>query len=500
MAEGQFLVGGQPLRVASNALDEETKRMLARFPDLSTMSTSDLAAQLASGSVPSAESPSRNIDPQTGFLVDERSKIPLQTPEEIVEEKRERFANVSIDPAQMAQAEADARQSVLDQQLAVENDAAAAGDVAAAPRPGDELRSFAKDLLQSSGQAPVVPPAESERLRDIQAKQEQREQLFQETSKKLEEESNALREKEIDPGRFVREKSLPNKIGTALSLVMGSIGSAITGGENAALKIFNRAIDADINAQKEALSSEKGLLAARETRLGRLQSELGNLSAAEDAERGLLLRSAELQARQQAAQTANKVQAAKIFGMADNFDLQAHKLLKSSAAKSIDAIIAVEDAKAIARAEREKSRDLVLFKGAAPSTDQLNTMNTAITNTNKIISAVNDIDRLVAKGTFDAGVLKGMSESGKKILSRVNQLKTIFGQQLGLGTLQPSDLDFMADVVGDPLAFKEFMQSEAGIRIRQAFREDVISLVDDTVSNFGQIKPEVRDRWKFGTK
>jgi hypothetical protein len=59
----------------------------------------------------------------------------------------------------------------------------------------------------------------------------------------------------IDPGRYWSSMDTGNKVQAALALALGGIGAGLSGGPNHALGIINKAIDADIDAQKENKNS-----------------------------------------------------------------------------------------------------------------------------------------------------------------------------------------------------------------------------------------------------
>lgn len=64
----------------------------------------------------------------------------------------------------------------------------------------------------------------------------------------------------IDPNHYWEDKSLPGKVGTAIGLILGGMGGALTGQENPALKLLNMNIERDIQAQKLNMSNKHSLL------------------------------------------------------------------------------------------------------------------------------------------------------------------------------------------------------------------------------------------------
>lgn len=66
----------------------------------------------------------------------------------------------------------------------------------------------------------------------------------------------------IDPKHYLGDMSTGQKVATGIGLILGGIGSGLTGGENPVLKMLNSQIDRDIEAQKANLSNKHTLLSA----------------------------------------------------------------------------------------------------------------------------------------------------------------------------------------------------------------------------------------------
>lgn len=98
----------------------------------------------------------------------------------------------------------------------------------------------------------------------------------------------------VDPNRFLGSMSTPQKVGTAIGLILGGIGGGLTHQENPALKFINQQIDNDIKAQESDLSKKHNLLSAN------LQ-QFGEMKAAQAMTRANLLDMAALKLKQEAA-------------------------------------------------------------------------------------------------------------------------------------------------------------------------------------------------------
>jgi len=78
--------------------------------------------------------------------------------------------------------------------------------------------------------------------------------------------------KKIDPNRYMANMSTFGKVATALGLILGGIGQGMTGGkENLALRMLEKSIDNDLDAQREELGKKNNLLTAYYRMYGDIQ-------------------------------------------------------------------------------------------------------------------------------------------------------------------------------------------------------------------------------------
>lgn len=76
----------------------------------------------------------------------------------------------------------------------------------------------------------------------------------------------------IDPKRLFHNMPTENKILAAISLFLGGMGAALTGGPNQALGIINKSIEQDIDAQKADLGKKESLLSMNLRKTGDYKS------------------------------------------------------------------------------------------------------------------------------------------------------------------------------------------------------------------------------------
>lgn len=72
----------------------------------------------------------------------------------------------------------------------------------------------------------------------------------------------------IDANRYVSNMSGGQKVMTAIGLILGGIGSGLTGGENPALRLLEKNIENDIHAQQAEMSKKQNLLGAFQKQYG----------------------------------------------------------------------------------------------------------------------------------------------------------------------------------------------------------------------------------------
>jgi hypothetical protein len=92
--------------------------------------------------------------------------------------------------------------------------------------------------------------------------------------------SDALRkdimDQKIDPNRLWRDKGAGGQAASLIGIILGGIGSGLTGGPNAALQVIDKQIERDINAQTAELGK-------KENALSHLMQKYNNLEHAQQA-------------------------------------------------------------------------------------------------------------------------------------------------------------------------------------------------------------------------
>jgi hypothetical protein len=83
--------------------------------------------------------------------------------------------------------------------------------------------------------------------------------IFQDNMKKDADLFKAYQDKTVDPDRFWKSRDTGSKISSSIGLILSGIGSAMTGQPNMAMQNINRAIENDIDAQKNDQSQALNL-------------------------------------------------------------------------------------------------------------------------------------------------------------------------------------------------------------------------------------------------
>lgn len=115
-------------------------------------------------------------------------------------------------------------------------------------------------------------------LSQMAGQQQQQLKTYQEHYSELDNERQAfqhdLQNEHIDPKHYWSSQSTGSKIATGIGLILGGMGSGVTGGENPALSFLNKQIDRDIEAQKSELGKKENLLTANLKQFGNMRDAM----------------------------------------------------------------------------------------------------------------------------------------------------------------------------------------------------------------------------------
>lgn len=77
----------------------------------------------------------------------------------------------------------------------------------------------------------------------------------------------------VDPKRYKKDQGIGGNILSAIALGLGALGAGLTKGPNTALEIYNRKVDADIDAQKEEIAVAKDKAQLQNNRVAQIMSQ-----------------------------------------------------------------------------------------------------------------------------------------------------------------------------------------------------------------------------------
>ena len=125
---------------------------------------------------------------------------------------------------------------------------------------------------------------------------EQRRQKAVETELgKLDGLRSKIQSTEIDPDRWWGDKSTGGKITSAIGILLGGIAQGLNGRENVALKMIDKAIDRDIDAQKAGLSRDVQAASIQEGIVAQTRQLYADEAVADAAAKTLQLQAADQQ-------------------------------------------------------------------------------------------------------------------------------------------------------------------------------------------------------------
>lgn len=162
------------------------------------------------------------------------------------------------------------------------------------------LNKATQDYMQSTGAAMKAYQDQQKALFDSQQAH------LQKIQGELDASRDAYMKGHIDPNRLWNDSSIGNKIGAGLSIILGGIGSGLSGQPNQALSVIDKMVDKDIMAQQNEQDKNKSLFGMNLQRYGNQQAadaatrlQLYNGLQTQLQQKGLGLQSAQAQANYQ---------------------------------------------------------------------------------------------------------------------------------------------------------------------------------------------------------
>lgn len=133
-----------------------------------------------------------------------------------------------------------------------------------------------------------------------------------------------INDKHIDPNHLIGNMDTASRVSTAIGLIAGGIGGAITHQENPAMKFLNAQIDRDISAQRAELGKSENLLSAN-------MHQFGNIRDATEMTRVMQTDIISNQLKQEAAKATGPLAKARLLQAAGQLDQQTAPVLSQIA-------------------------------------------------------------------------------------------------------------------------------------------------------------------------
>lgn len=279
---------------------------------------------------------------------------------------------------------------------------------------------------------------------------------------------NALRDLErstIDP--YGGEKGSGKRIAAAIAIGLGTVGSAMGGGQNMVMPMIQAQVDREVQAQIVALENKKAGVAGRVNMVGMLRERLGDTDRAESAAKAhiysqleLRVKTVEETAKSQIIQTRAKALRTELGRRKDEFEqaaaLQAQVQAEALEQKRAQAIAWAHHQQAKADEQAELAAQGVIdvwgegdFPKGAAYVEGIGIVGTGslADKTIQRIQASKEVERL-------ADEIQRQGKVGWENMARKEQLlgalTMAISQEGGLGALDDGTRALVKEIVGNP--------------------------------------------------
>lgn len=319
--------------------------------------------------------------------------------------------------------------------------------------------------------------ANVEQQQKLQAEMEQKRQALDAEHQQL---IQQYQSGKIDPHRVWGDMSTGNKILASVSMVLGGLGSGLSGGPNVAMEVINKAIDRDIDAQKENMGKTHNLLSMN-------MQQYHNLDAAITASRLQANAATQAMVGQAAAKAGTPQAIAQANMMKADLQQQAIPLKMqlaelSARSKSLGAgggegglPVGQEPLHMLGDKDYQAKRVVVgekAFQAATP--EDAKELKNIQAEYGPVKQMLEELDGLGAEAMVP-GTQANLRASALRatLVPRLNKLH-------GLNRLSEEDIKIMGDQVSDPRKFSQMLTGNGGIKNHQFYK----NLADDVESNY----------------
>lgn len=319
-----------------------------------------------------------------------------------------------------------------------------------------EIANAAKDKAQYDADLIREQNAQIQDIEDIRiATQEARQKHLDAEINKLKDLQVDLASQKIDPDRYWDNKSTASKIFASIGMILGGGAAAILGKDkSSAEEMIDRAIENDIEKQRQAIASKKKGVGAQQNILSLMKEKFKDEDQAAAAAKASMYETTQNKLKESAARfQAPQIQAKAQKLLAElevkkqaalgQFQQAAAKQARSASTQQ--ALRSGQDVDPGLLSEKERKR-LVPGFGLAKDEKSAQQANAVLESKDQVLDAVNKIKELHSTfGTREVANRGAIAEEESTRRSIQLQLKELFN----LGVLNGPDLELLNQFTGD---------------------------------------------------
>lgn len=277
-----------------------------------------------------------------------------------------------------------------------------------------------------------------------------------------------LQTKEVDPNRRWKSMSTGGQIGTAISLMLGALGAALTKGPNYALDMYEKAIDRDIDAQKSEIAKAQSVVGLKNNMLSQIMAKGGSERQAAAALRAQKLDEAQAYMRAEAMRTGSAEAAAQADAAIAAAEERKQKALAELKLATQDRVT-IQTSPASNSAMADITKRAVGLPGGgvayAPDDESARKIREQSATTMSIHDKTN---RLIALTKNHTGkVVPGQVKD--EVKSLITDLVQDYAKAKQAGAMSDDEFDRMAGLFKDPSSL--FVADSRAISAAQTFRQ-----------------------------
>lgn len=197
-------------------------------------------------------------------------------------------------------------------------------------------------------------------------KEQQRQEAIDADMTKVRDAIDQMKASKIDPYRFYKHPdgstNYPKSIASAIAVGLGALGASLpsqyggTGGQNAALQIIDKAIDRDIQAQRDDIANKRTGVGIQMNLLSQMRAQFSDERQAEAAARVVMLETYKMKLEETAARSQNKKLEANAQMLIAQADQREVEILNGIQDRAAAAAVAGEEKLFGARARQAQAR------------------------------------------------------------------------------------------------------------------------------------------------